>query len=108
MKYSKMNTAIWVFLMVSALAPQPTYGQVVDLPCDADNPPVPYLGTDGGICNCAADDRLDCAQLRDLDWGQQAADSGTVRRTIFSGESCELAFEYVKSGNLSIPDFGGM
>ena len=34
MKSSKMNTAIWVFLMISALAPQPTYGQVVDLPYD--------------------------------------------------------------------------
>ncbi len=108
MKRSKMNTAIWVFLMVSAATPQPTYGQAVDLPCDADNPPLPYLGTDGGVCNCAADDRLDCAQLRDLDGAQDTADAGTPRRTIFSGESCELAFEYTRSDLLSIPDFGGM
>ena len=108
MKHSKTSTTLWVFLMVSAAAPQPTSGQVVDLPCDADNPPMPYLGTDGGICNCEVDESLDCDQLRNLDSSRNTADTGAPRRTISGVESCELAFEYTRSDFLTIPDFGGL
>ena len=106
----KVDCSVWAFVLVSLLCPRSGEAQDLKLPCDPQNPPVPYLGTDGGVCNCMADEALDCetaaSQILDV---QAPQTTGEARRTILAGEeSCELAFEYTRADALSIPDFGGI
>ena len=107
MNLLKVDCSLWAFVLVSLLCPRSGQSQDLSLPCDPQNPPVPYLGTDGGVCNCQADEGLDCETAASQILDGQATDD--ARRGILAGvESCELAFEFTRTDALSIPDFGGM